>query len=240
MVVAREEISMRYEVSAASYIKSLNPDSHINKIIMNQRINTIIFDLGAVLIDWNPKYVFTKIFDTEEKMNWFFQNICTSEWNEKQDAGRSLKEATEELVAIYPEHENEVRAYYDRWEEMLDDPINDTVKILRQLKGSGQFKLYALTNWSAETFPVALQRYDFLQWFDGIVMSGEEKTRKPFADIYHILLSRFKVNPNEAIFIDDSLRNINGAEAVGIKGIHFQSPEQLSRALQEVGIIVNC
>lgn len=207
---------------------------------MNQKINTIIFDLGAVLIDWNPKYVFSKIFDTEEKMNWFFQNICTSEWNEKQDAGRSLKEATEELVAIYPEHKDEVRAYYNKWEEMLGGPINDTVKILRQLKESGQFKLYALTNWSAETFPVALQRYDFLQWFDGIVMSGEEKTRKPFADIYYTLLSRFKVKPNEAIFIDDSLRNINGAEAVGIKGIHFQSPEQLSKALQEVGIIVNC
>ncbi len=108
---------------------------------MNQKINTVIFDLGAVLIDWNPKYVFNKIFDTEEKMNWFFQNICTSEWNEKQDAGRSLKEATEELVAIYPEHENEVRAYYDRWEEMLGAPINDTVKILRQLKESGQFKI---------------------------------------------------------------------------------------------------
>lgn len=206
---------------------------------MIEKINTIIFDLGAVLIDWNPKYVFSKVFDSEEKMNWFFENICTSEWNEKQDAGRSLKEATDELIAIYPEHENEVRAYYDRWEEMLGGPIHETVSVLGQLKESGSYKLYALTNWSAETFPVALQRYDFLQWFDGIVMSGEEGTRKPFADIYHTLLSRFSVKPDEAIFIDDSLRNIKGAEAVGIKGIHFQSPGQLKEALKEEGIIIN-
>ncbi len=206
---------------------------------MNKKINTIIFDLGAVLIDWNPKYVFTTVFEEEEKMNWFFENICTSEWNEKQDAGRSIKEATEELIALYPEYENQVRAYYDRWEEMLRGPIDDTVEILRQLKESGRYKLYALTNWSAETFPVALQRYDFLKWFDGIVMSGEERTRKPYAEIYHTLLSRFSVNADEAIFIDDSLRNIKGAEAVGIRGIHFQSPEQLRQALEEEGIMIN-
>lgn len=203
---------------------------------MSEKFNTIIFDLGAVLIDWNPKYVFSKIFDTEEKMTWFFENICTSEWNEKQDAGRSLKEATDELIAIYPDHAKEVRAYYDRWEEMLGGPIHDTVDILLSLKESKRYRLYALTNWSAETFPVALERYDFLQWFDGIVMSGEERTRKPFADIYNKLLARFKVNPAEAIFIDDSLRNIKGAEAVGIKGIHFQSAQQLANDLEEAGI----
>ena len=110
---------------------------------------------------------------------------------------------------------------------MLGGPIHETVEIFRTLKEANKYKFYALTNWSAETFPVALQRYDFLQWFDGIVMSGEERTRKPFAEIYQLLLTRFKVNPSEAIFIDDSIRNIKGAEAVGIEGIHFQSPEQL-------------
>src|SRR5215212_5971306 len=142
---------------------------------MKTKITTIIFDLGGVLIDWNPRYVYRTIFDNEEKIDWFFENICTNEWNEHQDSGRSLKEATEELVAKHPEHENEIRAYYDRWEEMLGGPINETVEILRSLKEANKYKLYALTNWSAETFPVALQRYDFLQWFDGIVMSGEEK-----------------------------------------------------------------
>ncbi|MEP6596395.1 MAG: HAD family phosphatase [Ginsengibacter sp.] len=204
---------------------------------MNIKITAIIFDLGGVLIDWNPRYVYRQIFDSEEKIDWFFENICTNEWNEHQDAGRSLKEATDELLAKYPEHENEVRAYYDRWEEMLGGPIHETVSILRSLKETNKYKLYALTNWSAETFPVALQRYDFLQSFDGIVMSGEEKTRKPFPEIYQVLLNRFNVNPSEAIFIDDSLRNVKGAEAVGIDSIHFQSPQQLLHELKHQGII---
>jgi 2-haloacid dehalogenase len=200
---------------------------------MSKKITTIIFDLGGVLIDWNPRYVYRSIFDNEEKIDWFFANICTNDWNENQDAGRSLKEATEELVAKHPEYENEVRAYYGRWVEMLGGPIQATVEIFKNLKQSNKFKIYALTNWSAETFPVALQRFDFLSWFDGIVMSGEERTRKPFAEIYKILLSRFNVDPSEAIFIDDSLRNITGAEEAGISGIHFTSPEQLLTALKE-------
>ncbi len=205
---------------------------------MSTKITTIIFDLGGVLIDWNPRYVYRQIFDTEEKIDWFFENICTPEWNENQDAGRSLKEATEELVAKYPEYEKEVRAYYDRWEEMLGGPISETVEILRSLKETKKYKMYALTNWSAETFPVALKRYDFLNWFDGIVMSGEERTRKPFPEIYLALLNRFAVNSYEAVFIDDSLRNIKGAEAIGIAGIHFQSPQQLLQDLKQSQIIL--
>jgi 2-haloacid dehalogenase len=198
---------------------------------MSTEFTTIIFDLGGVLIDWNPRYVYNQVFDSEEKIDWFFENICTSEWNEKQDAGRSLQEATEELVAEYPGHEKEIRAYYHRWEEMLGGPIHETVEILRALIDSKKYKIYALTNWSAETFPVAVQRYNFLQWFDGIIMSGEEKTRKPFPEIYQLLLDRFDVDAREAIFIDDSIRNIRGAEAIGIAGIHFQSPQQLIQDL---------
>lgn len=204
---------------------------------MDTKITTIIFDLGGVLIDWNPRYVYRDIFDNEEKIDWFFENICTNDWNEKQDAGRSLQEATQELVLKHPEYENEVRAYYGRWEEMLGGPIEDTVRILKLLIGTKKYKIYALTNWSAETFPVALDRYDFLHWFDDIVMSGEEKTRKPFSDIYQVLLNRFKINPLEAIFIDDSLRNVKGAEEEGITGIHFQSPQQLLQELTELNII---
>ncbi|MEO6454126.1 MAG: HAD family phosphatase [Ginsengibacter sp.] len=204
---------------------------------MDKKITTIIFDLGGVLIDWDPRYVYRTIFDDEEKITWFFENICTHEWNEKQDAGRSLKEATEELLAKHPEYENEIVAYYGRWEEMLGGPIHDTVEIFRTLKAINKYRFYALTNWSAETFPVALQRYDFLQWFDGIVMSGEERTRKPFAEIYQLLLTRFNVDPAEAIFIDDSIRNIKGAEEAGIEGIHFQSPPQLLSTLKQREII---
>ncbi len=204
---------------------------------MNKDINTIIFDLGNVLIDWNPRYVYRHIFDSDKKIDWFFATICTSEWNEMQDAGRSLQEATEELVVKHPEYEKEVRAFYGRWEEMLGGPIHETVEIFQSLKRLNKFRFYALTNWSAELFPVALQRYDFLQWFDGIVMSGEERTRKPFPDIYHILLNRYQVDPSRALFIDDSLRNIKGAEVVGINGIHYQSPHQLREALEDFQLL---
>ena len=196
--------------------------------------NTVIFDLGGVLIDWNPDYVFKTIFETEEEKKWFFDNICTSDWNEEQDAGRSLKEATEELITKFPDHEPNIRAFYDRWEEMLGGPIEGTVEVLKDLRSREELKLYALTNWSAETFPVALERYDFLHWFDGRLVSGEEKTRKPFMDIYEKLISRFNINPTEAVYIDDNMRNLHPARELGMHTIHFKSPEQLKEELDEI------
>jgi len=200
--------------------------------------NTIIFDLGGVLIDWNPDYVYRTIFQDEAEMRWFYQNICTSDWNEEQDAGRSLAEATELLVAQFPEHEASIQAYYGRWEEMLKGPIDATVEVLRTLKEKTDYKLYALTNWSAETFPVALQRYDFLHWFDGRVVSGEEKTRKPFKQIYELLLNRYNIDPRSAIYTDDNERNLHPARELGIHTIHFRSPEQFRKEMQELGIPV--
>jgi 2-haloacid dehalogenase len=201
-------------------------------------IDTVIFDLGGVLIDWNPRYVYRTIFDTEEKIDWFFENVCTNEWNENQDAGYPLDKATEELVAEHPQWEREIRVYYDRWVEMLGGPIQGTVQILRELKKRTHLRLFALTNWSHETFPVALERFDFLHWFDGIVVSGEEKTRKPFPDFYHTLLERHNIDPRRSLFIDDNLRNVKGAEAVGINGIHFVDPPQLKAELKKWDIIV--
>ncbi len=199
-------------------------------------INTIIFDLGGVLIDWNPEYVFREMIPDSERRRYFFENICTHEWNVEQDAGRPLVEATELLVNEHPEWESEIRAFYGRWEEMLGGPIHETVDLLRELRDREEHRLLALTNWSGETFPVALSKYDFLQWFEGIVVSGDEKTRKPFAEIYEILLDRYEVNPEQAVFIDDSLKNVEGAEVVGINGIHFQGAGQLRETLSEWGI----
>lgn len=201
------------------------------------KINTIIFDLGNVLIDWNPKYVFDKLFDDEDRKKYFFENICTMEWNEAQDAGRPIKEATEELVAQYPEWKEYIEAYYNQWTEMLGGPIHDTVEIFKELKQSGKYKLYALTNWSAELFPYALELYEFLHWFDGRVVSGEEKMRKPHPEFYHLLLTRFNVQPEEALFIDDNLRNIHAAQQIGIKTMHFTSPDQLRKELVQQGFL---
>jgi 2-haloacid dehalogenase len=203
----------------------------------NKSIDTIIFDLGGVLIDWNPMYVFGNYFESQKKRDYFFQRICTSEWNEEQDAGRSIVEATQELVEKFPDWEQPIRDYYGRWTEMLKAPIPETVEILMQLKKSGRYKLYALTNWQAGLFDIALVRYNFLHWFDGRVVSGEEKTRKPFPEFYKKLLDRYNVNPSTALFIDDSLRNVKGAEDVGIKAIHFRSPQQLKESLSQLQIL---
>lgn len=198
-------------------------------------ISTIIFDLGGVLIDWNPEYVFREVIPDAERRRYFFENICTHEWNVEQDAGRSLADATALLVAQWPDWAPEVRSYYDRWSDMLGGPIPATVDLFRELRDLGTHRLLALTNWSAETFPVALERYDFLQWFEGILVSGTERTRKPFPDIYQLLLDRYAVSAEQAVFIDDSQKNVEGAEVVGMQGIHFQDAAQLRAALRSLG-----
>jgi 2-haloacid dehalogenase len=201
-------------------------------------INTIIFDLGGVLIDWNPRYVFdNNYFDTAEKRDYFFNNICTNDWNEEQDAGRSIVEATQILVQQFPDWEQPIRDYYGRWTDMLKASIPETVELFRELKKSERYKIYALTNWQAGLFDIALVRYNFLHWFDGRVVSGEEKTRKPFPEFYQRLLDRYNVNPAEALFIDDNLRNVKAAETLGITSIHFQSPSQLKEEIKRHNLL---
>ncbi len=206
---------------------------------MSTTVNTIIFDLGGVLLDWNPLYVYDdKYFESQEKRDYFFAKVCTGDWNEEQDAGKPISDATQELVQKFPEWEQPIRDFYGRWTDMLRGPVAETVEILRTLKQSGKYKLYALTNWQAELFQIALVRHSFLYWFDGRLVSGVEKTRKPFPEFYHLLLSRFNITAANAIFIDDNLRNVAAGEAVGIKSIHFQSAAQLAETLRELKIDV--
>ena len=200
-------------------------------------ISNIIFDLGGVLIDWNPDYMYKKIIQDENQRKWFLENICTSDWNEAQDGGRSINEANELLIKSFPEYKELILAYYARWEEMLNGSIKGTVEILRTLKSQQKHGIYALTNWSAETFPRALELFDFLHWFDGRVVSGEEKTRKPFKEIYDIIINRFDLIPTETVFIDDNPRNIQAAQSLGIISIHFQSPEQLRKELIDLNVL---
>ena len=205
---------------------------------MPKQIKNIIFDLGGVLIDWNPEYVYLDVFKGDrKKMQWFFDTICTMDWNENQDAGYPLAKATEERVQMFPEYEEWIRMYYGRWEEMLGDRIVGTVAILKQFVEHPNYKVVALTNWSAETFPVALERFDFLHWFEGIIVSGTEKTRKPFDDIYHLTLNRFALKAEESFFIDDNARNIKAANNLGIHTHHFSSPEKLKADLIDKKLI---
>lgn len=199
-------------------------------------MKTIIFDLGGVLVDWNPEYVYLNEFDGDrKKMNWFFDNICTSDWNEEQDGGKLIKIATKERIKLFPEHEKLIKMYYGRWEEMLKGEIIESVNILKKLK-SKNYKLIALTNWSFETFPVAIRRFEFLKLFDGIVVSGKIKMLKPFKDIYNYTINKHKLSPSECVFIDDRVSNVQGAINCGIKGIHFQSSKQLIRELKKLNI----
>ncbi|HEX4851981.1 MAG TPA: HAD family phosphatase [Puia sp.] len=202
-----------------------------------KKIDTVVFDLGNVLIDWNPDYVYREIFPDEKERRWFFQNICTSEWNEEQDAGRSLSDATELLVKKFPEHEKNIRTYYDRWQDMLGGPIPGSVEILRHLRFNTDKNLYALTNWSHETFPVALEKYDFLHWFKGRVVSGEEKTRKPFPTIYETLVKRFQIDPDTSVYVDDNLLNLEHPNKMGFHTIHFHSSDQFKSELNELGVL---
>ncbi|HXJ97645.1 MAG TPA: HAD family phosphatase [Gelidibacter sp.] len=204
-----------------------------------KKIDTIIFDLGGVLIDWNPEYVYNGVFNGDkEKMKWFFDTICTHDWNENQDAGYPLAQATADRIALFPEHEELIKMFYGRWKEMLGGPIKGTVEILKKLIDSKHYKIVALTNWSHETFPIALETFDFLHWFEGILVSGEEKTRKPFKDIYELTLSRFEITAENSIFIDDNLRNVDAAKELGINTIHFKTPELLKEQLASFGIVL--
>lgn len=200
------------------------------------KIQNIVFDLGGVLIDWNPRYLYRQFEADEEKIEWFLANVCHSDWNEQQDAGRTFAEATQDRLAHFPEHEEWIRAYYDRWQDMLGGPIQGTVDVLSELRELRR-PLFALTNWSAESFPVAKEMYPFLNWFDGIVVSGELKLIKPDPKIYQHLLDVHDIRAEESVFIDDRLPNVEGARAVGFAGIHFQSPEQLRAELEGFGLL---
>ena len=198
---------------------------------------TIIFDLGGVLIDWSPEYVYLKEFRGDrQKMAWFLNKICAWEWNMNQDAGYPLQQATEDRVAMFPEHEDLIRMYYGRWEEMLGFAHEDTLEILKELTEHPDYRVYALTNWSGETWPKAIAKFPWLQWFEGIVVSGDEKMRKPHPEIYQLILDRYSIEAETAIFIDDSLPNVAGSEALGITGIHFSGAQKLRTDLQQKGV----
>lgn len=196
----------------------------------------IVFDLGGVLIDWNPRHLYRQMFEDEERMEWFLENICTSAWNAEQDAGRPFEDGVRLLIERHPEYERQIRAYADRWEEMLGGAIEGSVRVLADLKAAGH-PIYALTNWSAETFPHAEERYDFLDWFEGIVVSGDICLKKPDPAIFHHLMETHEIEADEAVFIDDSEKNVEAARELGFGGILFESPEQLRTELTRLGFL---
>ncbi|MDR3446229.1 MULTISPECIES: HAD family hydrolase [Dyella] len=203
---------------------------------MNKQVDTVVFDLGNVLIGWDPRRLYRQLIDDEAQMEWFLRDVCSSEWNEQQDAGRPWAEATALLRTRFPEHAELIDAYHLRWEETLVGALDESVALLAELRARG-VRLLALTNWSQETFPIARQRFPFLQWFEGIVVSGEEKLIKPDPRIYQRLLERYAVDPAKALYIDDSARNVAAAEALGMHGWWFRDADGLRQQLVELQLL---
>jgi len=200
---------------------------------MKNNIDTIIFDLGGVLVDWKPEYVYRKIFnDDEEKVQWFLNTVCTSEWNMQQDAGRTIKEAEKIKIDEFPEYKDLIALYYKEWPNMFSGPIKENVELFKKLKSSENYKIYALTNWSAEKWDKALELFPFFKEFDGVVVSGQEKIVKPSEKIYKIILNKFQINPDKAVFIDDNFKNSEAAKKLGIHGIHYKTHNDLINHLQ--------
>jgi len=199
------------------------------------KIENVIFDFGGVLVDWNPRYLYSDYFQDESAMENFLHTVCTDEWNIEQDRGRSLAEGTRLLQEKFPEFHALIQLYYDQWEVMLHGDIPETVSLLHKLKE--KYNIYGLTNWSAETITIAYERFAFFKEFDGIVVSGEEKLIKPDRKLYHLLLDRYNLKAENTIFIDDNLKNIKAAEELGMIAIHFESSHQLETVLQSIGAI---
>jgi 2-haloacid dehalogenase len=203
-----------------------------------RRIRAAVFDLGGVLIDWNPRHLYRKVFGPDaDTMERFLATVCTAEWNAEQDRGRSFSEAIAELVAAAPGHRANIEAYFERWGEMLDGQIPGTESVLTELRSAGIW-LYGLSNWSAETFPIAVDRFPCLSMFDGIVVSGSEGVAKPDPAIFEILCERYGLDPAGCLFVDDAPANVRAAREAGFAhAIHFTSAAELRSRLVEIDVL---
>jgi 2-haloacid dehalogenase len=208
-------------------------------LVLNTRmpvVKGVVFDLGAVVIDWNPMHLYRKVFAGDEaKARAFLETVCTEAWNAKQDAGRDLREATSELVHKFPEWELEIRAYYGRWIEMIGGPIAGTAELMAEIKNAG-LHLFALSNWHSETFSRIRYSFKELDLFEHIVLSGEYGCIKPQACFYQAALNCYGVPRENLVFVDDRQENVDGAAAVGLAGLVFTDAERLRADLIGLGV----
>ncbi len=200
------------------------------------RIDAVVFDVGGVLLDWDPRHLYRKLFDDEQAMERFLAEICTLEWHDAHDRGGSTEASCAELAAAHPEHAGLIRAWASRSEEMVAGPFEDTVEILRELKAAG-VPCYALTNMEVETYPVRVERFPFMRLFDGAVVSGFEGIAKPDREIFQRLLSRYRLAAKTTLLIDDSPRNVQTAVDIGMQTILFHSADELRRELGAAGLL---
>jgi 2-haloacid dehalogenase len=204
---------------------------------MTTRIETVAFDLGGVLIDWNPRHLYRLLLDGAAEIERFLAEVCTPEWNATLDAGHSFADGVAQLAREYPEHAELIEAYRSRWPEMLGGCCGETLEIMRRLRGEG-IPVYALSNWAAETFSSTRDQFPFLDEFDGILLSGQVGVGKPDPAIFRLFLERFGLTAESTVFIDDSPANVAVARSLGIQALLFQNAAQLKRQLQALGLPV--
>jgi 2-haloacid dehalogenase len=196
----------------------------------------VIFDLGGVLIDWNPRHLYRKLFDDMAEMERFLAEVCTQDWIATMDEGRPMAVAVAERVARFPEYRAEIEAFHARWRETVVGALEETVRLLAALRERG-YPLYVLSNYSAETFPFARETFDFLDWFQGMVISGEVGVKKPDPAIFHILFERHGLAPDRAVYIDDVPENVAAGRALGLEALHFTSAPALRGDLERLGLL---
>jgi 2-haloacid dehalogenase len=198
------------------------------------RHRKVVFDVGNVLLRWDPFHLYRRLIPDEARRDWFLRNVCTAAWNIEQDRGRPWPEAVATLVAEHPEWEREIRAFDERWHETVPESIAGSVAVLEELKDRGE-AVYAITNFSREKWAECLIRFPFLQRFDGAVVSAHEALLKPDPAIYRTLLDRYGLEADGCIFVDDSARNVEAARSVGMQAVHFVEPIDLRSALKALG-----
>ncbi|MDA8596547.1 HAD family phosphatase [Flavobacteriaceae bacterium] len=200
------------------------------------KINTILFDLGGVLVDWSPMNVYKNVFDSEEKAQWFLDNVCTMDWNDEQDGGRLIADGVAQKIKEYPEYKEQIEMYYEKWHEMFLGIFETAVDVQQALIANPDYKVYALTNWCAEKWDKALELFPFFKDFDGVVVSGEVKMRKPHDDIYEYTFKTLKIDPKKTVYIDDNPANIEAGKRNHLHCIHCTDPNNLKEELEKFDV----
>jgi 2-haloacid dehalogenase len=192
----------------------------------------LIFDLGGVVLDWNPRHLYRKLIPDQEMREWFLAEVCGPEWNAQMDAGKPFREAVAELARCHPGHAEWISAYHQRWPEMLGGPVPGTSELITELSEAGR-ELYAISNFAAEMFPATLEAFPVLRCFKDIVLSSSVGVCKPDPRIFELAVERFGVDAGDCLFIDDIAANAAGARAAGLAAVQFTSAADLRRLLAE-------
>ncbi|HUB42290.1 MAG TPA: HAD family phosphatase [Streptosporangiaceae bacterium] len=203
--------------------------------MLSRKINAVVFDLGGVLIDWNPRHLYRRLFADPAEMEDFLARVCTADWHRQHDLGADIRQSCEELASQHAQYRDMIMAWADRGEEMAPGQFDQTVNVLRTLKTAG-LGCYALSNMEPEAFASRSARFPFMQWFDGQVISGLEGVAKPDSRIFEVLLQRYGLAPAATVFVDDSQRNVEAARDLGFNVVHYMSADQLKRELQALGV----